>query len=303
MKRHLLPLIALALVSCGPSEKERNQIATITCNYILETRNMDSALRLKEMNVAREKLGEDPFLGVDEDIKNAVKYGLCKELVLNDPDYSIKLTAARKEELRLLEIEIADRRRENARIDSIAKVKEKQRKAEAKAKAEESRRRSIEAKKKVAEQQIQWRLKVAELVKDIPSPIVGELEWNQRSKTFSVKVPCEYFTGLSRNVTVYFKGDLGKVEDESITGACYSNLLAQFNIDLSPEQEKALYQNRTNLEEVIERVTVSVIGVFKVKYLDANDSDSGQSEYFPQYYSHLNYGTTLADPFVYEIQF
>lgn len=314
MKRYLLPLILLTLVSCGPSEKERMEIATITCNYISETRNMDSALRLKEMNIAREKLGEDPFLGVDDDIKDAVQYGLCKELVLNDPDYSIKLLEAKKEELRLLQITLADQRlkneREKAKRDSIAKVKAKEREAKkmredsiAKAKAEESRRRSQAAKRKIAEQQAQWRLKVGELLKDIPSTLEGEVDWNQMSKTLNVKVPCNYFKGLSRIVTVYFKDDLGKVEDESFTGTCYSNLLAQFNIDLSFNQEQALKRNYINPANVIERITVTVTGVANLKDLDIDNIDSEESEYFPQHYSSLNYTSKLADPFVYEIRF
>lgn len=307
MKRYLLPVIAIILSSCGPSNKEKLQIATISCNYISETRNMDATLRLKEMNVAREKLGEDPFLGVDDDIKDAVKYGLCKELVLNDPDYDTKLLEARNEELRLLEITLSDLKlkneRENARRDSIAKVESKKREEKERVRAEANRIRSIETKKKIDEQQVKWRLKVAELVKVVPSTLPGELEWNQRSKTFTIKAPCKNLTGLSRIVTVYFKGDLGKVENESTVGFCNNNVIAQFNANLSIEQEKSLVQNQSDLGNIIERITVSVIGVYDVKSINSNDSGSELSEYFPQYYPNLNYSTTLADPFVYEIQF
>ena len=55
-----------------------------------ESRNMDGVVRIKEINTAREQIGEDRFLGSDDDIKNSVKYGLCNELVLNDPQYSEK---------------------------------------------------------------------------------------------------------------------------------------------------------------------------------------------------------------------
>ena len=89
MKRLLL-LTAIFLTACGPSQKEKEEIAIITCNIMGESRNMDGVVRIKEINTAREQIGEDRFLGSDDDIKNSVKYGLCNELVLNDPQYSEK---------------------------------------------------------------------------------------------------------------------------------------------------------------------------------------------------------------------
>ena len=89
MKRLLL-LTAIFLTACGPSQKEKEEIAIITCNIMGESRNMDGVVRIKEINAAREQIGEDRFLGSDDDIKNSVKYGLCNELVLNDPQYSEK---------------------------------------------------------------------------------------------------------------------------------------------------------------------------------------------------------------------
>lgn len=73
----LLPI----LTACGPSEEEIKNTAIITCNIIAESRKMDAAMRIKEVNSAREKLGGRPFLGRDEDIKAAIKEGLCERLV------------------------------------------------------------------------------------------------------------------------------------------------------------------------------------------------------------------------------
>ena len=85
-----LSLFLMMVVSCGMSEKEKNEIAIITCNIIAESRNMDASLRIKEVNAAREKIGEEKFLETDEYIKTAYKYGLCKELVLNDLSLTVK---------------------------------------------------------------------------------------------------------------------------------------------------------------------------------------------------------------------
>ena len=59
-----------------------------------ESRNMDAAIRLREINVAREQIGEEKYLSTDYEIKEAFKYGLCKELVLNN-DYQNKLLEAK----------------------------------------------------------------------------------------------------------------------------------------------------------------------------------------------------------------
>jgi hypothetical protein len=106
MKRLLL-LTAIFLTACGPSQEEKEEIAIITCNIMGESRNMDGAVRIKEINAAREKLGEDAFLGSDDAIKQSFEYGLCKELVVND-DYETKLEAALLAELARLEAELVE---------------------------------------------------------------------------------------------------------------------------------------------------------------------------------------------------
>ncbi len=82
------------LFSCGPSVKEKEEIAVLTCNIMGESRTMDAALRIKEINSAREQIGEDRFLGTDDEIIESFDWGLCKELVLNDKEYKIKLEDA-----------------------------------------------------------------------------------------------------------------------------------------------------------------------------------------------------------------
>jgi peptidyl-prolyl cis-trans isomerase B (cyclophilin B) len=71
------------IFSCSQSQNEKNDIAKLTCNIIGESRNMDGAMRIKEINTAREKIGESMFLGSDEYIKEMYDEGLCKKLVLN----------------------------------------------------------------------------------------------------------------------------------------------------------------------------------------------------------------------------
>ena len=91
MKNYLSPLVIIFLISaCGPSSQEKEEIAVLACNIMGESRNMDASYRIKEINNAREQIGEERFLGKDEEIKKSFEFNLCKELVLND-EYEIKL--------------------------------------------------------------------------------------------------------------------------------------------------------------------------------------------------------------------
>ena len=142
MKRLLL-LTAIFLTACGPSQEEKEEIAIISCNIMSESRNMDGAVRIKEINAAREKMGEDAFLGLDDAIKQSFEYGLCRELVLNDPDYIDKLTAT-------LEIEFTRLKAEKEEREKRAKAARIEREKQAKAariereKREEAKRIQIE---------------------------------------------------------------------------------------------------------------------------------------------------------------
>jgi hypothetical protein len=55
-----------------------------------ETRTMDGAVRVREMNDARDKIGGEPFLRGDDAIKDAFEFGLCQELVLGTYDGDAK---------------------------------------------------------------------------------------------------------------------------------------------------------------------------------------------------------------------
>ena len=52
----LFSSVLIVLVGCGPSQKEKEEIAILTCNIMGESRNMDASLRIKEINAARIQL-------------------------------------------------------------------------------------------------------------------------------------------------------------------------------------------------------------------------------------------------------
>ena len=108
-KIFFLPILFL-LVGCGQSDEEKQNIATVTCNVIAETKK-DPAMKIKEMNVARENLSAEPYLfGVDK-INESLEYDLCENLVLlSEPEYEKVLLAA-KEERRKAIAELEEERR------------------------------------------------------------------------------------------------------------------------------------------------------------------------------------------------
>ena len=75
---------------------------------------MDAAVRVREMNEARGKIGGEPFLSGDDAIKESFEFGLCQALVLNENyDESLQsLKDAKRERERIA----AEKRAEEQRI-------------------------------------------------------------------------------------------------------------------------------------------------------------------------------------------
>jgi hypothetical protein len=107
MKKYLVLCLTLTLIACGPSAENATRVAAVTCAVMGETRNMDAAIRVREMNAAREKIGGEPFLRGDDAIKESFDYGLCEELVLDD-SYDASLRHLKKR--------LAEKRAEEERI-------------------------------------------------------------------------------------------------------------------------------------------------------------------------------------------
>ena len=141
MKKVLIIFCFLFIVSCGPSQQEKENVAAVTCSIMSETKNIDAAIRVREMNNAREKIGKGPFLRGDEAIKEAFEYGLCKELVLSESyDETLQLLKDAKKERERIEAErLAEERRiEAERLAEERRIElEKQRLADSKPSVEE----------------------------------------------------------------------------------------------------------------------------------------------------------------------
>ena len=178
MKKLLTILCLVLLTSCGPSQEERQQaeleqqrlekeaseklaqetsrrIAAVTCAVMQETRNMDAAVRVEKINEGREKIGGEPFLSGDDAIKEALEFGLCQALVL-DENYNESLQPL-KDAIRERERIAAEKRAEEERI-AIDHLNKK-RAEEARIAAEEARitaeKRAEEIRKRIANPWVQ----------------------------------------------------------------------------------------------------------------------------------------------------
>ena len=114
MKHILLTLMVFGIIGCSMPQEEKENIAAVTCSIMSETRNMDAAVRVRELNEARDKIDGEPFLRGDAAIKEAFEWGLCQELVLNE-NYDETLQPL-KEAKRELERIAAEKRAEEQRI-------------------------------------------------------------------------------------------------------------------------------------------------------------------------------------------
>ena len=96
MKKLILISLAFILISCGPSQQERQGIAFEACRDIaanlyrdkinnFPSDELDLADYRKDRIIkAREKLGEPTFIGYsDDNIDVLTRYGLCTRLILN----------------------------------------------------------------------------------------------------------------------------------------------------------------------------------------------------------------------------
>jgi flagellar biosynthesis GTPase FlhF len=217
-KNYILATLSIVLLfACGPSPekiaeqerlteearilelKRRSDLAIVTCNLMGESRDADAAIRIKEINSARERLGEDFYIGTDAGIRESFVYGLCKELVLNDPDYTVALKEE-KEKARIAREELFERletqakeEKEKARIDRERKAEEERIAKEKK--AEEER---IAKEKKAEEERIR-----KEKEAEYPRPIFRVIpQYPRRAQENRVEgyVIVEYTVSESGNV-------------------------------------------------------------------------------------------------------
>jgi len=225
MKKTLLfAPIFLILLGCEPSQKEKEEIAIITCNIMGESRNMDASIRLKEINAAREEIGEAKYLSTDKAIKESFQYGLCKELVLNDPKYqekleeqvqieSDRLLEETKEQIAKLEAERIAFKKKLAE-EKIAREKKE---AEDRAKKEAEERAKKEA-ERIPKQK--WRA-VLDPAVETPQINYVEAQVGKGGNSTYIRINATCQDGIKTKIFAKFKGFLKGVNFERYNSVGY----------------------------------------------------------------------------------
>jgi len=210
------------LSGCGPSlsESEKLDIAKVTCVYMAETRNIDGTVRLKEINSARKQLGEELYTGTDDGIKISYEYGLCEELVLNDPEYNIKL------------LEAIDLMAEKARKEEEEKKLAKQRQEEAERLAKEQQER--ERQRVYTENMNLFKKSVNEIIEEYVEYNPPQLtSLRMRAYTYRndavyrgvrPEVTCKMMKGLNIGIEIAFKNFEDTVSYSGYDGCAYGGL-------------------------------------------------------------------------------
>lgn len=96
-------IILIILHSCGTQNAEKKDVAAATCNIISEDEFINGGDILREINIAREKIGEDLYLGNSNKAKEYFSYDLCPELVLNQKNIDEIMAAKKNEEKKAAE--------------------------------------------------------------------------------------------------------------------------------------------------------------------------------------------------------
>lgn len=296
MKVNLLYLLILfSIISCGPSEKKRNEIITVACNLIAESKNIDATYRLQVVNEAREKLGEELYLGDDDLIKEAYKFGLCSQLVSNSPIFQKRIEEERINELNKLKEELEEIRKENEKRE--AKRKKEQEKAQqlarelqAESQAEEKRRDA-----EIDAAQEEWR---SELEEYINKRGITEVIKISAGAEFRIVIGCIPLKGLKKQLRVSFKD---KNYDDQVFNMFESCPVDRISVVATSGRigyellEKL--RKSPNIYDEIESISINIIGVSKIE----ERRFSPNSEYkklFPEFYKALKVTSKLKTPIV-----
>ena len=168
MNKILIIFSLVLLAACGPSQEEKKNIVLNACSIMGETQKSDSLFRIQTIIDAREKIGGETFVRGDDAIIEAIEFGLCQELVLNETyDETLQpLKDAKRERERIA----AEKQAEENRIAEEQRIAAEKKSNDAKIATEKRARdkkvAAANAKKKQEKQTIDNWLEVVDGVKN-----------------------------------------------------------------------------------------------------------------------------------------
>jgi hypothetical protein len=281
MKRTILSGLVFLLFGCGPNKEELQEIAIITCNIMAESRNMDAAMRIREINNARKEIGESAFLGTDKEIKEAFQYGLCHELVLNDLSYSSQLNVLKEQE----KIELS-RRFEEERVaklereerERLAKLEREERERLAKLKREEQERITF------LKNQQEYTDLILGLFAEYP-PRYSDGKLTKPYNQYLLEYNCLNTQGLIIDIKIEFTDNLGSINYSDNYGYCQPDGTNHVAIEKSQMKGEILRLYDDGLDAFyskVDKVTIEWNGSINTFFYKNNlNSDNGIEEVIP----------------------
>ena len=271
-------LAIFLLVGCGVSDIEKQQIAAVTCSVMGETRNMDGAVRIKEMNAARVEIGEDPFLDGDEAIKEAFKYGLCEQLVKNDLNYTGLLSESKRLEQEAVAAQQQREREKKRRDAQIAEILRK-------------------------ENQKKWKTHMDAYMSQITfTPKLLSVSYSYGGENIEVKYRCSSsIEGLTTNYFVVLKNNsVYEGTYGNSTGNCGYNQINKFDVysmDSNPLPDE-LYEY-DNPIDYIDEIRIEVSGTYDGTL--TNNIGRKKKRLLDSETHGLRYSAYLDEPYVWKI--
>ena len=227
MKKILLIAGALLLVGCGPSQKEKENIAEMACAEIMATRNFEEARRIKILNEARLEVGLDPIYSSSL-FETNIRLGgrsSCIDYIIPPPPPPPKTKAQRE-----AEEAAAEERKQRAEERRLEREEEERKRDEERKIKEEEERIAREERERQEEQRRleEERLK-AEKIRLAEEKKIREEEERRRyveENTVTTHLYCPSKSKKSRRSeeSKWFRGYvINKLDDEYLMSEVYTS--------------------------------------------------------------------------------
>ena len=222
-----------------------------------ESTTIDGSKRIKEINEAREKINEEPFLGKDIEIREAIKYGVCTNLVLNDPEYMTLLLQLQKEEAERI------RKEQEAEAERIRKAQEAE--AERRRKEQEAKRaKEVNLEKNRMLFAIEWIETNKDYLESLNfKPELLSIYYETDKEDLHLNYTCEGAEGLTLALEIIFKRGEHILDGHNFRGGCYSGKQRGkiYSWGLSSSLKTHLWSYKRDLESIISEVNLYIDGI------------------------------------------
>lgn len=225
-----------------------------------ESKGIDGAFRIQLVNDAREMIGEEPFLGSDDEIIRAFRYKVCELLIQNDESYEFTLQKMieleRIEFLAELDREKEAQQRASAIQDSLMQLEK-----EKMLKIEQARLR------KEQEKEVAFNKAIDEYFLSNPTPpklleMTSGYSSTALSGYLSISYSCGQVSSFSHYLEIELSNPAYVIKAYNRMGMCYDDKASMTldSEDIDFDYLISVYEKRKKLDEMVKSVTLRLTG-------------------------------------------